>query len=878
MFRAVLVSPSAPQDWFAKVLDIYAGHARHFVRDSAGALILVPRGRGASSKRHPNVDTIVLAVSTERYHFLFTPYAEHTLEDVLNFHAHAIGSSTTKRALIIKQLLASFSEMHSGRGLCHGSFSAADVLVDQNLWIRVVGWERQCFARPSRSAAADADAELANFTEQWCNGEMSNFDYVLKLNKRSGRHWGDPSLHPIMPWVTDFSGDAPLDGFRDLGKSKYRLNKGDEQLDIQFADAAPGSTPHHITDLLSDVTYFVYLARRTPVAVLRKFVRSKYEPNEYPASVRRVFEWTPDECIPEFYTDPAIFTSTHGDMPDLQLPQWASSPEEFVRLHRAALESDRVSERLHEWIDLTFGYKLTGEAAVVAKNLALPLTAAAASPDRLVKHGIHQLFASPHPKRRALNDRSTDSASALLGEPDNPRELTVRDRFLNAFAALSIAPPAPLSRRGSPPVSVLNSPPEATRKGHNRNSSSTVGGFVMRHQRSLSKPTPDDPPPQLPGSPLTEPGSVEALDFVDPLSTFEAVNCLSSSIKDSAQSLDVQPFRTEAAIRRAEEAGSISTIEGLLRLLPSSFRSPLRAMLSPFWWKRPSVSALLLDSSSPVVYDSNTCLPFPLSANVLYEYLAEYEAAGGDDLVGLTSRHLQRLCGLDDESFDLVLLYADAGLCKLLFSAPFLKQLLRRFGTLSFCEKVLQLYLPDSLQGWLSSVPAEVDMESMQTVDGTYLVLEAILGICSMLGPILTGKYATQQLLSVVLRDSTFSPLVHYLVVLLGSRFGELFIVHQFLPILKSNVERLARPGGPSGVRATAVVNALSLMEKFAMHLTLPSLVSELNEMATTLSRLIESLTLSELDLTDDQRKVICVRAFSYLVRVADLVNGQADW
>lgn len=45
---------------------------------------------------------------------------------------------------------------------------------------------------------------------------------------------------------------------------------------------------------------------------------------------------------------------------DVLLPTWASSPEEFVRVNRMALESEFVSCQLHQWIDLIFGYKQRG--------------------------------------------------------------------------------------------------------------------------------------------------------------------------------------------------------------------------------------------------------------------------------------------------------------------------------------------------------------------------------------------------------------------------------------------------------------------------------------------------------------------------------------
>jgi len=55
---------------------------------------------------------------------------------------------------------------------------------------------------------------------------------------------------------------------------------------------------------------------------------------------------------------------------DVVLPPWAKEdPREFICMHRLALECDYVSQHLHEWIDLIFGYKQYGQAAVEAINV-----------------------------------------------------------------------------------------------------------------------------------------------------------------------------------------------------------------------------------------------------------------------------------------------------------------------------------------------------------------------------------------------------------------------------------------------------------------------------------------------------------------------------
>ena len=64
---------------------------------------------------------------------------------------------------------------------------------------------------------------------------------------------------------------------------------------------------------------------------------------------------------------------------------------------RQALESERVSDQLHLWIDLTLGYQLSGQAAIDAKNVSLPII----GPDGIASSGRAQLFDKPHPPRYA---------------------------------------------------------------------------------------------------------------------------------------------------------------------------------------------------------------------------------------------------------------------------------------------------------------------------------------------------------------------------------------------------------------------------------------------------------------------------------------------
>ena len=66
-------------------------------------------------------------------------------------------------------------------------------------------------------------------------------------------------------------------------------------------------------DCLSELAVCAYKARRLPLSVLRQTVRSTFVAEEYPGTMERLYRWSPDEAVPEFYDDPTVFVSTHGD-------------------------------------------------------------------------------------------------------------------------------------------------------------------------------------------------------------------------------------------------------------------------------------------------------------------------------------------------------------------------------------------------------------------------------------------------------------------------------------------------------------------------------------------------------------------------------------
>lgn len=359
---------------------------------------------------HSNMVSLFCGIVTKDCMYLLQPHHEHTVQDATMFSSASLSGSYGKVLFVIFQMFHAVSHCHR-RGVSCGNLLLSDFTIDEKLWVQFCGpkWSdvlsfamhdqrtQRTLPETQRGAIAD-ESEVQNnrldnvidqpcaigggngsgakmdvlpeIMQKWAMGQLTNFDYLMILNRLANRQMGNPNHHPIMPWVMDFT--RPDGNYRDFSKSKYRLNKGDNQLDFTYESALQmqamneedgsnlaGQVPHHISDVLSEITYYIYKARCTPKSLLQTHVRSVWVPNEYPASMQRLQGWTPDECIPEFFSDASIFKSTHDDLPDLEVPSWCKGPEDFVQRHRAVLESPYVSERLHRWIDLTFGCKVS---------------------------------------------------------------------------------------------------------------------------------------------------------------------------------------------------------------------------------------------------------------------------------------------------------------------------------------------------------------------------------------------------------------------------------------------------------------------------------------------------------------------------------------
>lgn len=301
-------------------------------------------------------------------------------------------------------------------------------------------------------------------TQRWERGEISNFQYLMHLNTLAGRSYNDLMQYPVFPWILADYDSEEVDltnpkTFRNLAKPMgAQTDERLAQYKKRYKDWEDpnGETPayHYGTHYSSAMIVASYLVRMEPFTQIflrlqgghfdladRMFhsVREAW----YSASKHNMADVK--ELIPEFFYLPEfLFNSNNFDLGckqngtklgDVILPPWAKGdPREFIRVHREALECDYVSAHLHEWIDLIFGYKQQGPAAVEAVNV------------------FHHLFYEGQVDIYNINDPLKETATIgfinnfgqipkqLFKKPHPPKR--VRSRLNGENAGLSVPPGA----------------------------------------------------------------------------------------------------------------------------------------------------------------------------------------------------------------------------------------------------------------------------------------------------------------------------------------------------------------------------------------------------------------------------------------------------
>ncbi|XP_073729606.1 lysosomal-trafficking regulator isoform X2 [Misgurnus anguillicaudatus] len=255
---------------------------------------------------------------------------------------------------------------------------------------------------------------ITALTHLWSSGQITNFEYLTHLNKHAGRSFNDLMQYPVFPFILRDYVSETLDLqeasiYRNLSKpiavqakdkedryvDNYRYLEDEYKKGKREDDPMPPVQPYHYGSHYSNSgTVLHFLVRLPPFT--KMFLAYQDQSFDIPDRTFHSMNTTwrlssyesmtdVKELIPEFFYLPEFLVNREGfdfgvrqnseRVNHVNLPPWArNDPRLFILIHRQALESDQVSQTLCQWIDLVFGLKQKGRAAVQAINVFHPAT------------------------------------------------------------------------------------------------------------------------------------------------------------------------------------------------------------------------------------------------------------------------------------------------------------------------------------------------------------------------------------------------------------------------------------------------------------------------------------------------------------------------
>lgn len=241
--------------------------------------------------------------------------------------------------------------------------------------------------------------DLDSVVNDWKKGLISNFEYLMLLNKYASRSFNDLSQYPIFPWIiSDY--ETEKFNYEDpniLRKLKYPIGaqqiENHKKLQIKYESWKDDLLKpyHHGSHYSNPGIILYYLVRIEPYSSQAKLLqggnfdladRLLTSINFAWKNSVEVFGTDVKELIPEMFFNVWVLENFGniklGVMSDgtvvhnVSFPNWASCGWDFIIKHRNLLESSMVSKELHLWIDLIFGFRQNGENGESVLNIFCP--------------------------------------------------------------------------------------------------------------------------------------------------------------------------------------------------------------------------------------------------------------------------------------------------------------------------------------------------------------------------------------------------------------------------------------------------------------------------------------------------------------------------
>ena len=241
---------------------------------------------------------------------------------------------------------------------------------------------------------------INDISYNWIKNRITNFDYLMFLNILSERSLTNLCQYIIFP-VIICNFDQPI--FNHMNKSIYRnlslpifvcfpsLKEDFSELDEKTEETNDTDSICHSGVFYSTYAFAsYYLIRQHPFTEIHLEIQG----GEFDTGDRlfigtnelSTLEDKHQELIPALYTLPELYVNINKFLfgkfhrindekdknefvNDFILPKWADEDQRKFSLYLLKLlESKNINQNLHSWIDLIFGYKMTGNEAIKVYN------------------------------------------------------------------------------------------------------------------------------------------------------------------------------------------------------------------------------------------------------------------------------------------------------------------------------------------------------------------------------------------------------------------------------------------------------------------------------------------------------------------------------